>query len=322
MILESAFNIFISEKETSCSNKTLIYYNENIRKFINFIESSAGSPSNELSCDDVTRELLLNYISYLRTKKKFSGTAIQSEKCIKNTSLNTYVRAVKIFINWCCSEDFIEENIFQKVKLPRSDEEVVVPLYQYEIDKIDNLFNSKTESGLRNLCIIHLMADAGLRSGEVIALRIKDVYFDKNILYVYGKGGKYRVVPLCPKLKSLLYRYCIIYRSFVLDSNDTFNSLPVFVKLSGSGFINENVIKQLFARIKNRSGIERVHPHLLRHTFATSYIMGGGNLEFLRMMLGHFDYSITRRYLHLANQYTMLDAEIYKLDAVFFKKAY
>ncbi|WP_081820350.1 tyrosine-type recombinase/integrase [Robinsoniella sp. KNHs210] len=65
-----------------------------------------------------------------------------------------------------------------------------------------------------------------------------------------------------------------------------------------------------------------MHPHLLRHTFATSYIIGGGNLEMLRLLLGHYDYNVTRNYLHLAYQYMILNADIYKLDSVFFKTTY
>ena len=86
--------------------------------------------------------------------------------------------------------------------------------------------------------------------------------------------------------------------------------------------INSNVIKQLFARIKKSSGLDRIHPHLLRHTFATSYIMGGGNMEFLRMMLGHSDYETTKIYLHLAQEAKMLHNDIYRLDPIFFKSAY
>lgn len=62
--------------------------------------------------------------------------------------------------------------------------------------------------------------------------------------------------------------------------------------------------------------------HLCRHTFATSYIMGGGNLEFLRLLMGHTDYNVTKTYLHLANQYHLMGADVYKLDKVFFKSMY
>lgn len=59
----------------------------------------------------------------------------------------------------------------------------------------------------------------------------------------------------------------------------------------------------MLIRIRRNTGLDRVYPHLLRHTFSTSYIMGGGSLESLRILLGHYDYSITRIYLHLANQF-------------------
>jgi len=83
--------------------------------------------------------------------------------------------------------------------------------------------------------------------------------------------------------------------------------------------------------IKNRINRQNLSNHLrnksksldlLSHTFVTSYIMGGGNLETLRILMGHSDYSVTRMYLHLAAQYQIMDTDIYRLDPVFFKKTY
>ena len=320
MQISKVFEIFMVEKEASCSAKTLIYYRENLEKFFDYVSVTLDKQFVFIDCSELTRDLLIGYLAFLRQRYNYNLT----DRRIKNTSVNTYYRAVKVFVNFCMEEEYIKTDILRKIKLPRSDEDAIIPLYNEEVLRIDNLFNAKTESGLRNLCIIHLMLDAGLRSGEVVKLRVCDVDFDKNIIKVFGKGGKYRVVLLCPKLKRLLIRYKLLYRSFVqdLESNCDYLSNPLFVQIGSSEFINANVIKQLFHRIKRSSGIDRVHPHLLRHTFATSYIMGGGNLEFLRMMLGHFDYSITRKYLHLGNQYMMMSADIYKLDSVFFKNAY
>jgi integrase/recombinase XerC/integrase/recombinase XerD len=199
----------------------------------------------------------------------------------------------------------------------KNDASSVVPLSNSEVDLIDDLYNWKTETGIRNLCIIHLMLDAGLRSSEVVGLMYSNINFDSNYLMIKGKGEKFRTVLLCPKLRRLLSHYIIKFRSCC--SGDDF---PVFAKIGSLDPINENVIKQLFARIKKASGISRLHPHLLRHTFATSYIVGGGNLEFLRLMLGHSDYETTKIYLHLANESKMLHIDIYKLDPVFFKSGY
>lgn len=121
---------------------------------------------------------------------------------------------------------------------------------------------------------------------------------------------------MCSRLKQKLQDYIYYYR---LGSAPDDN---VFVQIKSKKLINENVIKQYFARLKKRTGINRLHPHLLRHTFATSYILGGGNLEMLRILLGHSDYDVTKNYLHLANQYQILHANIYKLDPVFFQQHY
>lgn len=291
---------FINEKTALCSSSTVAYYQLNIKRFVDFV----GSDMDVALLD---HNVIVSYIKWLRFFD------------LKNTSVNTYIRALKVFWNWLLDEDLVSDNLFRKIKYLRDDSENVIPLHEYEVTQIDACYNSKCETGLRNLCIIHCMLDAGLRINEVCTLKISDLHFDKNLIYVLGKGSKYRVVPMCPKLKRILYRYCIYYRSFLPDQ---VNNQMLFVCPGTLEPINKNVIEQFFRRLKVKSGIDRIHPHLLRHTFATSYIMGGGNLEFLRIMLGHSDYVVTRRYLHLANQFSVMHSDIYKLDKVFFETAY
>lgn len=305
MKLHQAYELFKIDRESYCSSKTLIYYDENVPRFFRFLSEHEGIDYYNLESEVVKHELVQLYISYLRN----SG--------IKNTSINTYFRAVKTFLNFCIEEALCDPDVLRKVKFLKSDQEPIIPLTEWEVDEIDGLYNEKTESGLRNLCIIHLMLDAGFRCSDVINLKANNISFSGNYLTVEGKGKKVRSVLLCPKLKKLLYRYLVYYRAYTEGK-----SYPVFAKVGKSDPITGDVIKQLFARIKKRTGIDRVHPHLLRHTFATSYIMGGGNMEFLRLMLGHADYDVTKRYLHLAQQSKMLQVEIYHLDPIFFKTVY
>lgn len=312
MKIYNIFQLFLMERCSYCSGKTIQYYQENIKKFLFYLSKvvSPGTAPEELTFEVVTRQVVFEYITWLR------------EKGLKNTSINTYFRAVKAFLNYCIEENYVSPDVLRRVKMLRSDEEPVIPLYNYEMEMIDRVFNLKTELGLRNYCIVHLMVDAGFRCSDVINLRVCDVFFDKNCLQVRGKGNKFRSVVLCPTLKKNLYKYLITYRSFVFDAGGDYLNQPVFVQVASAEFINSNTIKQMFQRLKVRSGVERVHPHLLRHTFATSYILGGGNMEFLRLMMGHTDYNVTRNYLHLANQSKMLGSDVYKLDPIFFKTAY
>ncbi|MEZ3471455.1 MAG: site-specific integrase [Lachnospiraceae bacterium] len=86
--------------------------------------------------------------------------------------------------------------------------------------------------------------------------------------------------------------------------------------------MTRNSLKGLFTKLKKESGISRLHAHLLRHTFATSYLIGGGNLEFLRVFMGHSDYNATKIYSQLAAEGKMLGVKIYQLDPFFFEKGY
>lgn len=305
MTLSNAFKLFLVDHESYCSSKTMIYYRENVQKFIDFMSDRNAAFPDRIDCEALNRDDVLSYLLQLRD----SGC--------KNTTVNTYFRASKVFLNYCIDEGYCSSDVLRKIKFLKRDNDPVLPLTEYEVDEIDGLFNDKTESGLRNLCIVHLMLDAGFRCGDVIGLKFSNISFSGNYLAVKGKGSKFRTVLLCPKLKKLLSHYLIKFRAY--DSKEDY---PVFVKIGSNEPINSNVIKQLFARIKSRSEIDRVHPHLLRHTFATSYIVGGGNLEFLRIMLGHSDYATTKLYLHLAQEAKMLQSDIYKLDPIFFKSGY
>ena len=297
MDILTAYKLFLVDHESYCSSSTMNYYKENIPKFLNYV--------SDLDCNDITRDLVLGYLGSLRESGR------------KNTTINTYFRAVKVFLNYCIDEGYCSPDVLRKVKFLKSDHEPVIPLSEWEVEEVDSLFSMKTESGMRNLCIIHLMLDAGFRSSDVVNLCFSNINFTSNYLIIKGKGDKYRSVILCPKLKRLLYHYLLRYRAY--DPQDDY---PVFVQIGTSAPINSNVIKQLFSRIKVNSGLDRIHPHLLRHTFATSYILGGGNMEFLRLMLGHTDYETTKIYLHLAQQSKMLNNDVYRLDPIFFKSAY
>lgn len=309
MLLIDAYNLFIMDKQSFCSEKSVSYYEENLGKFFRFLAEQSGSIPDLIDCDFISRKIVLQYFSFLRS----TG--------VKNTTVNTYFRAVKTFLNYCIDEGYVVPDCLRKVKFLKSDQQPIIPLTQDEVNDIDKTFNVKCETGLRNYCIVHLMLDCGFRVSDVCNLRVKDVLFDKGIIMVLGKGDKYRSVLLPPCIKKPLYKYLVSYRPYVLH-NGEYNEQPFFVQIVNRDFINENVVKQYFARLKKSSGVSRLYPHLCRHTFATSYIVGGGNIEFLRLMLGHSDYATTKMYLHLANQMMMLHSDVYKLDPVFFKNGY
>ena len=282
MLLRDAADKFILDKKVYCAPKTIENYTDHLIRFLQF----APDILEELS-SDVLRE----YVIEMRQRK------------IRNVTINTYMRSVKVFCRWLYEEGYLELNV-SKIKLPRPDPKIKQPLSQKEVDII-----LQEIPELRYKIVFRLMLDAGLRESEVCNLRRSDLDLVNNIIRIRNsKFNRNRIIPLCPRLKELLQQY---------------NSGSEYVILSRTGRqLSTEAIKHMFQKLKNRSGIQRVHAHLCRHTFATSYMMGGGNLEKLRVMLGHSDYNVTKIYLQLAAEYDIVKYPIYQLDPVFFEKGY
>ena len=183
--LDQAYQIFMADRETSCADKTLIYYRENLTGFFTYVSECFNRPVSEIGCDEVTRGLFRNYICYLRKRPKFQNHPSWNRP--RNCFVYQHPDICQVNQGIC---QFLQDNEYcddftYKVKLPKDDSGEIIPLYQSEVQQIDKLFNLKTEFGLRNWCIVHLMLDAGLRSSEVINLRFCDLMFDKNIIQVY-----------------------------------------------------------------------------------------------------------------------------------------
>ena len=122
---------------------------------------------------------------------------------------------------------------------------------------------------------------------------------------------------MAKRLRQPLYRYLTFYRPRTLEHDSLFCSLH-----NPEEPFTLDAIKSLFSRIRKETELPRLKPHLLRHTFATSFILGGGDLESLRLYLGHSSYDTTQNYLHLANTYERMGSDVYKLDGIFFRSYY
>ena len=317
LTLQKGFELFLASGRMYWAPRTQAYYERNIGYFMQYAEKKYHSEADRILIRDLPEDILVQYVTWLRSKQRYDSHPMYKQMnvngTIKSNTVNAYMRAAKAFFNFLYSRKYTSIRFTEGVKLPRGDSDQIIPLQASEVAAIDQVFDRSNPIDLRNLCIIHLMLDAGLRSCEVISLTPRDLIFSAGAIVINrSKGNKSRAVIMCPSLADMLREYV----------NMCHPTGALFCKANESKGINESVMRALFLRLVRLTGISRLHPHLLRHTFATSYIMGGGNLESLRILLGHYDYSVTRRYLHLASQYQILGTDIYKLDPVFFKKAY
>ena len=208
--------MFLLEKESTCSDKTVENYKHDVGYFIDFIVDDRKKEIHEIDINSISLIDVKRYVVMLKKRPKLITHPIKPtvNKPITSTTIRTYSRHLKVFFNFLYNEEYMEQEIMKRFKLVKEEKKVIIPLTADEVETIDSLYNPKCLLGLRNLCIIHLMLDAGLRVSEVVRLRIKDVYFDKNLLFIRAsKGNKERLITLAPKLKKLLFKYLVLYRS-------------------------------------------------------------------------------------------------------------
>lgn len=281
MSIQEIYETFLLEQE----------YRNNSQVTIDWYKWQLGDFFRWLGSDDPSDLSLLHfkqYGVYLRSLRKHNGDKLSGN------SVNGALRAVKAFYNYAIDSDYLDD-FSRQLKLPRVHKKEQLILDDDEIRQLLGCFKSNNLNdlrGLRNECFVILMLDCGLRRGEIPRLNDIDVNLKNNTLLVRGKGAKQRIVPIGERCSSFLR----LYRStrYIIDFDE-----PFFIDRCGNR-CTDNLMKQVFQDLKVCSGIDRLHPHLLRHTFATYYLADGGDLETLRLILGHSNINTTQMYLHLA----------------------
>lgn len=289
LTIQELIDMFIASRVSYCAEASIEYYQDCLTLFGSFLSSRGFS-----SPRDLTKQLLSDYSVYLRDGRQ-----------IKATSIHTNFRAINAFIAWMIEEDYMEEFRYH-IKLPRQNPEIVLPLSGAEVQVLLDTIKKRSSDPIRDVCIFRLMLDCGLRSSEVRNLRVKDVHPDKILTVCNSKFNKSRVLPVPDRVQPLL-----LYQIRGKRSSDFVFSSKTGLKLT------ENSIKLFFSKLKDRSGVYRVHAHLLRHTFATSYMMRHNNIEYLRIYMGHSSYQVTQRYVHLASQCLLTRYDVYQISSVF-----
>lgn len=272
----------LNQKVINNSEETIKYYKKRIGYFISFVNDV---DINELSIDNYN-----SYVIYLQNKINDKG------KPLSSATIKTTLNAVKIFFKFSFDNKYMLIPIYRNIKPYKQNKKAIVVLSNEEINLLLSSQNEFTIIGLRNLLAISLMLDAGLRVSEVVNLDVTDVNKELGVIKVFGKGRKERLVPLTDSITRYFDKYVFLTSSF---SGALFRDFSTGERLTTSG------ISQILRRIKKQVGFQKLHPHYLRHTFATLFLVNGGDPVHLQLILGHTTLYMTEHYLHLANQMTL-----------------
>jgi integrase/recombinase XerD len=207
--------------------------------------------------------------------------------------------AARTFYRHLVALDRRPDNPAAEVDLPRRHRRLPRSLSLGEVERLIDAANGVTPRSLRDRALVELLYGAGLRVSEAVGLERGDVDLEGRTVRCIGKGDKERVVPLGGQAAAALRRYLSRGRPYL----DRRHRPELFLNAQGGGLTRAGaflVLRRLAARADLEP--ERIHPHLLRHSFATHLLEGGADLRSVQEMLGHADLGTTELYTHVSDR--------------------
>lgn len=235
--------------------------------------------------DLITRDTVVSYESDL------------VERNYASSSIERHISVLKGFHTFLVRENYTKHNPTDSVKLPKVPETLPDVL---DIDQMNELLSQPFENnarGKRDRAILEVLYGCGLRVSELVGLDIGDLYPEEEYLRVTGKGDKERISPISGTAAQVLEEYLAKARP-ELQKPYSKPTSAVFLNARG-GRLTRQSVHSLVMNAGLWLGIENLHPHTLRHSFATHMLEGGADLRVIQEILGHSDISTTQIYTHV-----------------------
>ena len=209
------------------------------------------------------------------------------------------VSAIRAFFRHLVLIGMRDENPAASLKLPRRGRTLPRALSPSETERLIDAAIGTTPRALRDRALVELLYGAGLRVSEAVGLEKNGVALEERVVRVVGKGGKERLVPLGRPAAEAVRRYLALGRPHL----DRRYRPELFLNARGGALTRAGAFL-ILRKLADRAGLEpgRVHPHLLRHSFATHLLEGGADLRSVQEMLGHADLGTTERYTHVSDR--------------------
>ena len=256
-------------------------YRSDLQDFIAYLK---GNGINGFM--QVTRDNILDYLGMCK------------DKGMEPATLARRLVAIKVFFRYMAQERIVASDITDVMDSPKLWRILPDFMTPAEVDALLNAFSARSEDPLefRNRCILELMYACGLRVSETANLQLGSLNFDENVIRAFGKGSKERIVPIGHTARELIRRYLEKVRPMLVkDSSET----AVFLSNHGRK-LDRIRIWEVVKLAADRANIRKnIHPHTLRHSFASHMLENGADLRVIQEMLGHADISTTQIYTHV-----------------------
>ena len=277
-----------------------------LEHFIGYLSLERGLVKNSVLA---YRSDLSDFIAYLKAHSVDSYMAVTrddiidyladcKERGMEVTTLARRLVAIKVFFRYLYQEKFIPEEITSVMDSPKLWRILPEFMSSREVEALMNVYavNAKDFLAIRNRAILEVMYACGLRVSEVASLKISSINMEDGVIRVLGKGSKERIVPVGHLALQAIRRYLTKSRPCLLKNPD---ETTLFLSHRGKVLDRERI----WAIIKEaalQAGITKnIHPHTLRHSFASHLLENGADLRVIQEMLGHADIATTQIYTHV-----------------------
>ena len=212
------------------------------------------------------------------------------------TSIDRHISVLKGFHRFCVREGYAKDNPAASVRLPAPPEKLPDVLTIEQVNRLLDQVTGDKPAQLRDRAILEVLYGCGLRVSECAGLDVGDCVFSEGFLRVVGKGDKERIAPISGYALSAISQYLEHGREFLVKAGKPTSA--VFLNARG-GRLSRQSIHAIVAKAGVGIGVENLHPHTLRHSFATHMLAGGADLRVIQEILGHSDISTTQIYTHV-----------------------
>ena len=270
--------------ERNLSAHTVSSYKNDISSLLSFLETLGITDPSE-----VNKKNLNSFFSSLNKTGLSSNSAAR------------YYSSIKGFFRYLFIQNYIKENPMERVSSPKLKKGLPLVLSVTEVDSILARPDTSNVLGLRDKAMLELLYACGVRVSELLGLKVSDLFFNEEMIRVFGKGSKERLIPVGRSAVKWVNEYLIKSRTMLEKKHKSENFL--FLNKRGTKLSRMGIWKIVDKYVKDAGIKKEVHPHTFRHSFATHLLEGGADLRAVQEMLGHADISTTQIYTHIDREY-------------------
>jgi len=283
---KKALQLFIEylQIEKNCSPYTIDNYKRDLGEFFLFLETQ-----------NIQQLALVEYFD----ARLFLTTLY--ERDLSKRTVARKISCLRTFYKFLVREGMVGENPFSLLALPKKEHKLPRFLYEEEINQLFSALNKDTPMGLRDAALLEVLYATGTRISECCNIQLQDIDFSLETILVHGKGKKDRYVPFGQCAKEALQTYINIARNETMSSYRTSHSY-LFINYRGEPLTVRGAHYVLNECIKKAAANGKLHPHMLRHSFATHLLNNGADLRTVQELLGHSKISSTQIYTHVTKE--------------------